>query len=156
MLLRLWMILVLAVYPALAGWTPPAHCPSSGDAGRSITTESTGCCAAPTCASQRACCTAATRDGQPRSPKTADEGGEGGCPLLGRCRGPCRSAPGSPLGPPVRREHQPQPEQAPQSPIFSEPMVAGVEAPLGRACDWPLPRIISVSQRLSLICIRTT
>jgi hypothetical protein len=162
MLLRIWMILVLALYPALAGWMPPGECPKTKAA--LLQAAATCCQAAPAakscCATvaeakavapARSCCAAA-----PEVETACAISGPGDeCALLGYCRGPCRHGPAAPLAPPWHRETQGQPDKGSAGGEMSHPLLAAVSPPPGRAASWKEPQAVPVSMRLAIICLRT-
>jgi hypothetical protein len=174
MLLRVWMVLVLAVYPALVGWVQTrAQCqtPATITAVASTATHAGGCCAVPATAPS-CCATKAVTAPEPASCKptsckpvtsctaAANEGVEADCPestccpIRNYCRGPCRHAPGSPL-PPVRRDTRMPAEGAPLPGGPSHPLIVAVLPPRDHPPVSAMPRSIPTSTRLATLCLRT-
>ena len=156
MLLRLWMLLVLAAYPALVGWMQTPMCLTSPALG--VAEQMQMCCASAPhagrgcCASEPAepvgCCEEVASEGD--SPCRAMEC----CPIRRFCPGPCRSMPGSPLGPPSRQEAQNKPDQSPVG-MPSYPLAEGALPRRTPDAAFVMPRSVPVSARHATLCIRT-
>jgi hypothetical protein len=155
MLLRFWMILVIAIYPVLLGagaWTSSTCRAPIGAVGE-------GCCASSDAASAmgqpeagRAGCCALREPAGCTAPRDVERD----CPLRGYCQGPCRTLPVLPVAPPLHRDNQFQSAKGPElsAPLF--PLLATIAEPFGRPVSDGIPRVLSVSERLSTLCIRTT
>lgn len=179
MLLRIWMILVLAIYPAMVVWMPVSNCSSGAcsmgaleiaDGTAGATAAQPGCCSrsAPIAATvARTCCASKAAADQRAAPMQggccATRGPIGSlvragaddscCPFAGYCRGPCRSTPGSPIAP-VRRDHQSSTTHT-FAISGSYPLLVAESVPQDRRVNWVAPQPPTVSSRLAIICLRT-
>lgn len=167
MLMRIWMVLVLAVYPALTGWVMPVRCDLGVDTAACavIAEPSAGCCSAKALAPAKPCCCAARVDPEPVRGCCVTAGStgpivlacddDGSCRAIGVCRGPCRTLPGAPLGPTGSRDPWMHGGGGSVAGLPSYPLLVAEAVMVPRTADWRTAEVITVSERLSRLCVRT-